>query len=272
MISLRSRPGVLSVYALAVGITLGLTGCGDGAADDGAAGEGVEQNGDQNGEQSADQDSDQQSTERSESDEDSFARADLADAAGNEIGTVTFSEVGDAVQIHAELHDLQPGFRGLHVHEVGVCEPQSTDDQGEVGDFFSAGGHLPGHEEEDLGVVEGEEAPETEGAEGEGEEAPAPQEQQDLPDEDSGADHPDHAGDLPNILVVDDGTAQLTVVTDRLTPELLREGEGAAVIVHAQADNHGNIPERYAPFGLDADTSETGDSGERSACGVVEGS
>lgn len=41
---------------------------------------------------------------------------------GNKVsGTVTFTEVADGVQVHAEITGLTPGNHGFHVHEFGDC-------------------------------------------------------------------------------------------------------------------------------------------------------
>jgi len=82
-------------------------------------------------------------------------------------------------------------------------------------------------------------------------------------------DHPDHEGDLPDLLVAKDGTGDATYVTDRFGVEKLLSGEGSAVLVHEKPDNHGNIPERYKSNGTagpDAETRKAGDSGSRIAC------
>lgn len=86
-----------------------------------------------------------------------------------------------------------------------------------------------------------------------------------------GDSHPGHAGDMPVLLVGDDGTAQATFTTDRVTLADVFDSNGSAIIVHADADNYANIPTRYAPTGPDATTLATGDSGGRVACGVVTG-
>ena len=84
-----------------------------------------------------------------------------------------------------------------------------------------------------------------------------------------GAGHPAHAGDMPLLLVMTGGTAESRFKTDRFSLASLRDADGSAVMVHALADNHANIPtERYDPD-PDAATLATGDSGARVACGPV---
>lgn len=85
----------------------------------------------------------------------------------------------------------------------------------------------------------------------------------------AGAGHSGHAGDMPVLLVNNDGTAQASFTTDRATFADIFDANGSAIIVHAGADNYANIPTRYAPAGPDAATLATGDSGGRVACGVV---
>jgi Cu-Zn family superoxide dismutase len=61
------------------------------------------------------------------------AQAKLYNTAGNQIGKVRLTqEDAHSVTIHANVHDLPPGFHGFHVHAVGTCAPP----------FTSAGGHL----------------------------------------------------------------------------------------------------------------------------------
>ena len=80
--------------------------------------------------------------------------------------------------------------------------------------------------------------------------------------------HPVHAGDQPVVLVLADRTAEIRFTTDRYKLSDLLTAEGRAVIVHANPDNYGNVPTRYAPE-VDAMTKSTGDAGDRIACGVV---
>ena len=70
-----------------------------------------------------------------------------------------------------------------------------------------------------------------------------------------------HAGDLPNLRVESDGSADTSF---RIAPELLAGGDGsilgprgAALVIHAKPD--------------DGRTDPSGNSGDRVACGVVRG-
>lgn len=90
-----------------------------------------------------------------------------------------------------------------------------------------------------------------------------------------GAGHGAHAGDMPSLLVLDDGTAQAQFATDNFTIDDLYDADGSAIIVHAAPDNFANIPTRYQSttegvFGPDSATLATGDAGARVACGVVD--
>ncbi|THJ66070.1 superoxide dismutase [Arthrobacter echini] len=163
-----------------------------------------------------------------------LARAALADVDGQPRGEVAFTEADGSLVVSVSAEGMDPGFYGLHVHEIGECVADSAapDDPSDTGAFESAGSHIPG----------------------------------------DGADHPEHAGDLPPLLVGQDGTATMTVSTDRLDEALLLDADGAAVMIHSKPDNFANIPERYAPDGPDDDTTGAGDAGDRLACGVVEGS
>ncbi len=84
--------------------------------------------------------------------------------------------------------------------------------------------------------------------------------------------HGDHVGDMPTLLAGKDGTARATFTTERFTVEDLADEDGSAVMVHADLDNQANIPDRYRAGkqpGADEETLDTGDSGDRVACGVV---
>jgi Cu-Zn family superoxide dismutase len=84
-----------------------------------------------------------------------------------------------------------------------------------------------------------------------------------------GTSHSDHTGDLTSLYVKSDGTVDARFETDRFGLDTLRDMDGSAVMIHAGADNFGNIPPRYAPDGPDQMTRDTGDSGARIACGAI---
>ncbi|MFZ3582296.1 superoxide dismutase family protein [Loktanella sp. DJP18] len=63
-----------------------------------------------------------------------------------------------------------------------------------------------------------------------------------------------HPGDIPNITVAEDGTAQMEFFNAMLTPELMADEDGSAFIVHAGIDDYSSQP--------------AGDAGDRIACGV----
>jgi Cu-Zn family superoxide dismutase len=94
----------------------------------------------------------------------------------------------------------------------------------------------------------------------------------------AGVPHGGHAGDLPPLQVGKNGTTWLEFQTDRVTVDDLLDADGSAVVIHAAADNLGNIPTRYhshtpdassGTFGADSNTAGAGDSGDRIACGVI---
>lgn len=67
-----------------------------------------------------------------------------------------------------------------------------------------------------------------------------------------GVPHPWHAGDLPPILALSDGTALMAVYTDRFRPD---DVIGRSVILHSLPD--------------DLHSQPAGNSGARIACGVI---
>jgi Cu/Zn superoxide dismutase len=97
----------------------------------------------------------------------------------------------------------------------------------------------------------------------------------------AGASHGAHAGDNPVVLVRADGSADQTFVTKNYTVSDLL-GADVAAVIHAGADNYGNIPAKYHydadnngpsigdPLGPDPETTgKTGDAGARKVCGPV---
>ena len=86
--------------------------------------------------------------------------------------------------------------------------------------------------------------------------------------------HGGHQGDMPPLLVDGQGRASATFTTDRLPLDRLA---GRAVVVHAGPDNLGNIPtgtaeDQYTPNSPAAleKTRNTGNAGDRLACGVLQ--
>jgi superoxide dismutase, Cu-Zn family len=63
------------------------------------------------------------------------ARAELKDANGKVVGEAIFvaAEEAGGVEVTLNVHDLPPGVHGVHVHDVGRCDPPG---------FTSAGGHF----------------------------------------------------------------------------------------------------------------------------------
>jgi superoxide dismutase, Cu-Zn family len=72
-------------------------------------------------------------------------------------GTVTFTKVGDEIQVVADIQNLKPGKHGFHIHEKGDC---SAADAASAGAHFNptqkhhGGPMTPDHHSGDLGNVE----------------------------------------------------------------------------------------------------------------------
>lgn len=146
------------------------------------------------------------------------ASAALVDASGATVGEAHLEQVPKGVILRVEAAALPPGPHGIHLHGVGSCAP----------DFTAAKGHVNP--------------------------ASAPH----------GLRHPDgpDPGDLPNLFVAADGSARAEFYTTRvaLAPGRgaaapLLDADGAAVIIHANADDHMSQP--------------IGGAGGRIACGVI---
>jgi Cu-Zn family superoxide dismutase len=170
------------------------------------------------------------------------ARATLRVADGTEIGQVTFRGKHDKTDVRVELRQLPENwstnaFHGFHIHanDTGTTEGCVADASMPSNEWFlSADGHW----------------------------------------KDADQNHARHHGDMPSVLVNDDGRAEMRFVTGRFEP---RELVGRAVIVHAGPDNFANIPlgtgqAQYTANSPDATTAtnNTGNAGDRLACGVIE--
>jgi Cu-Zn family superoxide dismutase len=124
-------------------------------------------------------------------------------------------ETPGGVLISVDLRGVPPGVHAFHVHATGKCDPPG---------FQSAGGHFaPGGTHHGLAA-------------------------QEMP----------HAGDLPNVHVPDSGSLSFEVLAPvTLGPgdRSLFDADGAAVVLHATADDYASDP--------------AGNAGARIACGIV---
>ncbi|MEE6140553.1 superoxide dismutase family protein [Mycobacterium sp. 050128] len=115
---------------------------------------------------------------------------------GRQIATATFDVTNGYVTVTVKTDApgiLAPGLHGMHVHEIGKCEPDSVAPSGgPPGNFLSAGGHYqaPGHTGQ-----------------------PA-------------------SGDLTSLEVRQDGSAYLVTTTDAFTRDDLLRGARTALMIH----------------------------------------
>ncbi|MCY4427209.1 MAG: superoxide dismutase family protein [Halieaceae bacterium] len=146
-----------------------------------------------------------------------MAGAEIVNPGGAVIGSATFEQAPTGVLIFVDVTGLSPGGHGIHLHAAGSCAP----------DFKAATGHVnPGKVEHGLRNPEG----------------------------------PDN-GDLPNLFAAADGSARAEFFTTRVSvsggdlPALL-DGDGSAIIIHANLDDHVTQP--------------IGGAGGRIGCGIID--
>lgn len=138
---------------------------------------------------------------------------------GQSIGEVNISETDKGLEFAPDLKALPPGEHGFHVHANGSCQPAMK--EGKASAAEAAGGHLdPDH------------SGKHEGPNGMG-----------------------HLGDLPVLVVNNDGKATQPVLAPRL--KKLDEIKGKALMIHVGGDN---MSDRPKPLG---------GGGARYACGVI---
>jgi Cu-Zn family superoxide dismutase len=148
------------------------------------------------------------------------ANASMRDSGGRDLGTLRVLLTSTGARVTGTLAGVPAGEHGFHFHQTGRCEPA-----GETA-FASAGGHYnpAGREHGTLNPA-------------------GP-----------------HAGDLPNVTAGADGRVALpdsglTVAMSETARAGLFDADGAALLLHAAADDYRTDP--------------SGNSGARIACGVL---
>ena len=146
-------------------------------------------------------------------------RAINDDGVGKMIGTVKLSDSDKGLVFDPDLGELTPGDHGFHVHENPSCDPAMKDGKNTAG--AAAGGHYDPASTGDH-----------EGPHGKG-----------------------HLGDLPALVVKEDGSATGQIIAPRLK---LDQIHGRALMIHEGGDNYSDKPK---PLG--------GGAG-RVACGIID--
>jgi Cu-Zn family superoxide dismutase len=144
----------------------------------------------------------------------------LVNSAGQAVGSVRAWQTAGGVTFRIDATGLPHGIHGLHVHGVGRCDPP---------DFASAGPHWnPAVRKHGMNNPAGP-----------------------------------HAGDLPNVEVAANGVLGATVTVPGATlvggvgaGGALIDADGAALVIHGQADDYVTDP--------------SGNSGARIACAVLQ--
>lgn len=145
-----------------------------------------------------------------------MAHATLVGPDGAQQGTATLTEAADGLHVVVKAQGLTPGLHAVHIHMTGTCTAP---------DFASAGGHWN------------------------------PTSKQ------HGKDNPNgmHMGDMPNMLAGADGAGEMEYVVPgaRISTGTmpLLDADGAAIVIHAKADDNISDP--------------AGNAGGRVVCGTV---
>lgn len=152
----------------------------------------------------------------------------------NSIGEAIFTEEDGTVTINVEVEGLEAGDHGIHIHEIGICDPDADPQYSTAGAHFNP----------------------TDATHGPGPQSEATAEDATPADDASES----HAGDLGNITIDEDGTGTLEVTTDRFSMDseaetTLADENGSALVIHENPD--------------DLETDPSGESGDRIACGVI---
>ena len=143
----------------------------------------------------------------------------LVNAAGQTVGSVRAWQTAGGVTFRLDAAGLPHGVHGIHVHAAGRCDPPT---------FDSAGPHWnPANRRHGFSSPAGP-----------------------------------HAGDLPNVTVAANGVLGEAVtlsgasLTGPGAAGILLDGDGAALVIHAAADDYATDP--------------AGNSGARIACAVIQ--
>ncbi len=153
------------------------------------------------------------------------ASATISDINAQVIGTATFLETASGTRVSLRLKGLAMGRHGTHLHENGSCA-DTKDAMGKLIKFGGAGGHF-----DPMGTMK----------------HGSPY----------GTDHTNHAGDLENTVVDEDGDGYADMTDRHITVSPgLSSIVGRSIIIHANEDAFTNEP-------------ANGGSGARIACGVI---
>jgi len=146
------------------------------------------------------------------------AVANLSGRDGKALGTANFIATAHGVLIELDLKGLAPGAHAIHIHTAGNCDRRSA--------FTSAGPDFSFEPNRMHGYL---------------------------------AAHGVHAGDLPNEYAASDGSLHASVISNAISlgdgKKSIFDRDGAALIVHAKADDYVSQP--------------VGNAGDRVACGVI---
>ncbi|BDP40475.1 hypothetical protein DAETH_04440 [Deinococcus aetherius] len=139
------------------------------------------------------------------------AIAALRDPAGQVIGTATFRQMGQGVQVSVEARGLPPGGHGMHVHEYGRCTPGVDPATNTVVPFGGAGGHF------DPGMSRNHDDPQAPNKYG-------------------------HGGDLPMLNVGADGVGRATFTSDKVSLTGMNGVLNRSLVIHANPDDYKSDP------------------------------
>lgn len=153
------------------------------------------------------------------------ASAIIYDLNGKNIGGASFLETKTGTRISVRVKGIALGRHGMHLHSNANCD-DTKDAAGKTVKFGGAGAHF-----DPMGTM--------------------------MHGSPYGTDHTNHAGDLENLVVDEDGDGYLDMTAKRVMLGMGGTGiVGHSIIIHANEDGFTNEP-------------PNGGSGARIACGVI---